>query len=728
MKTNMKLYNILFQVICLFFLLIYGLFFYTGCSKKETEDFIEKTKEETEEQEIENPFQELEQDSNTEIVASYGYTITNYDKDKRIVDDYQGGELQFDFTFDNDGLETEVGMIIYIDGIAQYLKEKGSDRAAYLMPITLQKKTNTKLSIYFTPVFGINAKEHELNFACIYVPSYQYHGQKMEQVIGNYHHALPMLTWKLNYDYQGELPVISTAFKTEKITPKKLAAYFDVPKEELHSLSLFLTQDGKKVSQYLDLSDETNDTTKLVLMGGTVCTYRLAALINHTPVAVFDGNLYADVKVKENKLSIVELDFASIKKQLNEYDTFYIIATPLSLDSKFIQEKTNSVSVLLNSEQEKNTIEKEQESSENILSDNTKNKEDKFEHKQNQNIIETIADIVKKKRLLLAQSVGANVFMLAMQNKQQTLEFAFINKKTTKLLSTWQDNRLHSVPEVVVVQDIPILYDNAGNVFLLDENYQIIKELKLFELLQTEELHISNDGEKRNYCVLPKKKKILWVEETVFHKDVVYDIYTIGFNGKGKKRLERIYGPKKELHRLNGIYYLYNHTDENGFYFSGFYYDSKEIGAESLPCFGTFDLKKKKWDIYHQEKTMATRNGASMIFYDMAVTIEEESSGKVCLLNSNSQKTISLKHKNESSSVYSGDDNCFYTCNKIYADDIKKPPTIRIQKYSLPNGNYLGSCKSETVPYYLIDLSEQEGFLSFYFDSNGILSYELLKI
>ncbi len=44
MKTNMKLYNILFQV-------------YIDCSKKETEDFIEKTKEE---QEMKNPFQELE--------------------------------------------------------------------------------------------------------------------------------------------------------------------------------------------------------------------------------------------------------------------------------------------------------------------------------------------------------------------------------------------------------------------------------------------------------------------------------------------------------------------------------------------------------------------------------------------------------------------------------------------------------------------------------------------
>lgn len=726
----MKSYNI-FQVICLFFLLIYGLFFYTGCSKKETEDFIEKTKEETEEQEIKNPFQELEQDTNTEIVASYGYTITNYDKDKRIVDDYQGGELQFDFTFDNDGLETEVGMIIYIDGIAQYLQEKGSDRAAYLMPVTLQEKTHTKLSLYFTPIFGIHAKEHELNFACIYAPSYQYHGQKMEQMIGNYHHALPMLTWKLKYDYQGELPVISTAFKTEKITPKKLTAYFDVPREELNSLYLFLTQDGKKVSQYLDLSDETNDIIKLVLMGGTACTYRLSALLNHTPIAVFNGNLYADVKVKENKISTVELDFASIKKQLNEYDTFYIIATPLSLDSKFIQEKTNSVSVLLNTEQEKNIIEKEQESSEDILSDNTKNKEDPVENnvkdpvedKQNENIIETIASVAKKKRLLLAQSVDSDVFMLVMQDKQQGLELAFIHKKTAKVLSKWQDNRLTSVPEVVVVHNIPILYDRDGNVFLLDENYQIIKELKVFELLQTEELHIARDGEHRNYCVLPKKEKILWVEETVSHNRMVCDIYSIEFDGTGKKRIERI----KDLPYLNGIYHLYNRTDENGFYFYGFYFDS-EISEESLPCFGTFDLKKKKWDIYEQEKPNAIRNGTSMIFYDMAISVEEETSGEICLLNSNSQKTISLKHKNESSSVYSGDDHCFYTCNKVYADDIKKPPTIRIQKYSLPNGNYLGSCKSETVPYYLIDLSEQEGFLSFYFDSNGTLSYELLKI
>lgn len=171
-----------------------------------------------------------------------------------------------------------------------------------------------------------------------------------------------------------------------------------------------------------------------------------------------------------------------------------------------------------------------------------------------------------------------------------------------------------------------MLYDKAGNVFLLDQDYQIRQELKLSELLK-EELTMTSDGEKRNYCVLPEKKKILWVQAD-FEHGVVYNIYSIGFHGKGKKRIARIYGPEKDLHNLNGINYLYNSTDENSFYFSGFYYDSREFGAESLHCFGRFDLKKKKWEVYHQEKPMAAAGGDAMVFYDMAPAFGEESSGK----------------------------------------------------------------------------------------------------
>lgn len=200
-----------------FFADVWHVFLYRLWQKR-IGDFLEQGEEE---QEIENPFAELENDPETEVTASYGYTITNYDKDKRVVDNYNGGDLQFDFTFHNEGAETEVGIMVFIDGVAQQIREKDREASACILPVTMQEKTECSLSICLTPVFGAKAKEHGLNFVCIYMPSYRDQGQGMGQAVGNYHHALPMLTWKLIYDYQGELPAVSRSVTMEKITKKK---------------------------------------------------------------------------------------------------------------------------------------------------------------------------------------------------------------------------------------------------------------------------------------------------------------------------------------------------------------------------------------------------------------------------------------------------------------------------------------------------------------------------
>lgn len=186
----------------------------------------------------------------------------------------------------------------------------------------------------------------------------------------------------------------------------------------------FLVQDGNRVRQYLDFSDGGKQDAELVLMGGGTCTYRLSAFINHVPAAVFDGKEYVDMEVKEYKLSMTELDFSSIQEQLMENDVFYVIATPLSLDSKFIQEKTDSVSIRFYAEQEKEST---GNSSDGKLKEEN-NKEENNPEKE-QGIEELIADTVKKKRLLWAEPAGDDVFMLLIQDKKQTLEAAFINKR-----------------------------------------------------------------------------------------------------------------------------------------------------------------------------------------------------------------------------------------------------------------------------------------------------------
>lgn len=324
-------------------LLLLVSFFVKELQKKEImkeKDIVQKNI--NREEHISDLFKEAEEKK--EIMAQYGYTITNYDKEKRVIDDYHGGEMEVDFKFYNSGAEAEVGIMIYIDGIAQKYKKKGKDDFAYIIPITLEKETDSVERIYFTPEFGANIKEHTMNFECIFMPSYQCN--ENNRGFGNYHHALPMLTWKIIYDYDGNIPEIFKKFTLQKITKKTVHEYFSVSNNnewnELENLKYSLIQDGKKRNnRYIDW--DASKIASFALMGGESCTYRLSAYINHEPVNIFDGKKYADVDVKKNKITEIKLDIGSIKKKVNNFDSFYIMISPLLNDDKFTQEKMDSI-------------------------------------------------------------------------------------------------------------------------------------------------------------------------------------------------------------------------------------------------------------------------------------------------------------------------------------------------------------------------------------------------
>lgn len=338
-----------------------------------------------------------------------------------------------------------------------------------------------------------------------------------------------------------------------------------------------------------------------------------------------------------------------------------------------------------------------------------------------------IKNIIGKKQLLSIDNTGKSVLFIVVRGEKEKMKFTFLNYHTREILSQWENEKIIGIPECVIVNDIPLLYDNNGNVFLLDKDYQVERELNVQKILKNAK--ISSYGEQRNFCVLPKSKQIIWYK-TVLKKKLYCDVYSVSFDGKKLKRLKRLKGPEESLHKLNCITWLYNSKNENIVYFQGQYYKSNISHSEAYDCFGVFNWKKNKWRIYHDEKKEAVRMGEKMIFYDAQADKNAKSSGEIYILNKTEKnKKIKLMSDNESSGIYpSEDEKYIYTCEWIYDENIINPLVI-IRKYDRKTQKLKGKYTSKKYMHKMVVLSKEEKDLIYmYYNKKLQLNYKIVKI
>lgn len=307
-----------------------------GCGQKndEVNNVITKKTEQ-------NPFdlEEMEK-SGENIDASYGWWIANHDIKERKID-YKEGNIVLDITFDNTQGKCESGMAIFIDGIAQ--KYTINECESYIYPIKLEAKTETTIEITFEPQFDKTKKNHQLYMASVYNPSYRANEKNLGY--GNNGNFLPGLMWNINYDGENGIEFENKENVYKQITEDMRVLYGSKSGDKTISklneqLIIDFYQDENQITDgCVDISKKM----QLRALGGIPTTYRLCAMINNEPMAIFEGDEYYDIEIKEDKMIEIEVDFSKLKGKIPNYSMLYFTVCPLDDDNDLLLDKTESL-------------------------------------------------------------------------------------------------------------------------------------------------------------------------------------------------------------------------------------------------------------------------------------------------------------------------------------------------------------------------------------------------
>lgn len=267
----------------------------------------------------ENPF-DLDniEETGQEIMAAYGCGLMetdSVDRDSRIIN-YEGGELKLTIGYNNQGPDCQVGLMVFIDGVAQKFGLEPGGEQVYLMPYDLIGTGKQYLEIYLTPEFGVEGEEHYLTYTSMLQPGFV--PNQAEKGYGNSHRILTGLPYLISYPVQN--------------IDNKTAMCEDVEtwEEEKNGIRAAFYQNGAETS-YLQWENEKADFQIVFTCNGySEAVYRASLWINGEPVPAFDGKYYTDVRIGEELKTTVEAELLGKMAEWKELNALDVILVPLT--------------------------------------------------------------------------------------------------------------------------------------------------------------------------------------------------------------------------------------------------------------------------------------------------------------------------------------------------------------------------------------------------------------
>lgn len=321
------------------------MFFWAGCQAIPESKIAETevpTKQIEQPEEERNPFDlKAIEESGQTIQATYGWGVSNYDPAVREID--LGVETSTELVMEIDTTNAcEVGYMMFVDGIPQQYRM--GEEEGYLIPVNCEKGiSGTTLSV--TPTVTDAEKEHIVNFACVFHPSFRV--SEEENHYGNYHKISQLLPWRIS----GKLSETDTAISTNVM-------YQPIP-EEIKEQYTRVNHDGTVRKQYETVlyklfyqnGTETErleggENVQLILFGGKECTYRVSLFVDNHLVSAFSGAECVDVDMKNEQMAVIDLDLSKV--EFSDCSCLYAILCPVSSmgnDADQMMEKTASVTL-----------------------------------------------------------------------------------------------------------------------------------------------------------------------------------------------------------------------------------------------------------------------------------------------------------------------------------------------------------------------------------------------
>lgn len=294
-----------------------------------------------------NPVNLFNTDSPAMEVGSFSYGWP----DERDVFTYSGKplEIPFKLTGTMEGSPQEVGLLLFVDGIAQPYSAVLSDGTeladAYMQTFRLEQDVENIFDLVFQPVVGKAGDRLSIQAVTILKPGYLPEGAENPNY-GYYHSANITIPLQIAFEKDAPAKGRKTAADSYEIV--------DIPKSITDNDKIFGLENSRDTNSNLSVipaEDENSSviysrdgtvTFKIRLYGGPEADHNITVFVNHQPVPV-DGADYLAVRTKKDKM--VEATVTVDVSALGESGTIYAIASSTGRDSG-LTETVKSPSVL----------------------------------------------------------------------------------------------------------------------------------------------------------------------------------------------------------------------------------------------------------------------------------------------------------------------------------------------------------------------------------------------
>lgn len=287
---------------------------------------------------IDNPFEEtadIGENQSVSTIASYGL---GYASDEAIA--FSGGTLTIPIELSGGKESTQVGILIYLDGILQSYSTEASDSKKTMHLFDTLANSKVTYSVNVGAVFDSSLEKHYINLVSVLLPNYC--PADRTSTFGAYHSGLTVLPMEITLAedngaaYLNSIPAYdnNTIIKNDDI--KKYGIEED-------GYAAFVPLNSADMSQNLCINEGGLSLSLLsYTMQADGGVYRVSFYKNHEIVNLSGGYDYIDISVEKGKMSLTEIQIEDIAAG----DFVYCVAVPLSNTGYSMPYKSKSTFVL----------------------------------------------------------------------------------------------------------------------------------------------------------------------------------------------------------------------------------------------------------------------------------------------------------------------------------------------------------------------------------------------
>ncbi|UOE94753.1 beta-glucanase/beta-glucan synthetase [Alkalihalobacillus sp. LMS39] len=323
------------------FLLFLCLLIITGCSK---DNSVEEDKE-VHIDSNDNPFVMDEED--TVVLGSifHGYDNLVFDDNDEILPlTYDGGELILEYYVRAEGKATNVGFLVYVDGVAQPYKLNTTDSNYQYMHILDLEEENedTPLQFIFIPVTGKKGETVNVTTTSIYNPAF-IPDMKETTSYGGYHDSLEV-TRPVVFNENPELIDSATLPETKMLNHIRLSTEpvtqdlmerlgggviaIDSETLEVDVFSLIDIEAKRDVETTFQINESGNLHVTFKIVGHPGVSYQNTFYLNHEALSNQEGETSFETELTKGDVSVIDVELDMEK--LDDFNTFYVVSTPVN--------------------------------------------------------------------------------------------------------------------------------------------------------------------------------------------------------------------------------------------------------------------------------------------------------------------------------------------------------------------------------------------------------------